>query len=874
MILEELGIIPRSGHENTGNLATSHHPSGTGNSSGTPSKPNNISSTTIYQGGRLFQKMRIPTFNYISSPFYSLTRLCSEAVLIPAVTRSDSTVRVIFKFTIEPEDYTKIKEGSLNILLLAGSVAEAQKNSNSASISFPPQTIIRVNQLQVQENLRGVKNKPGTTRPADLSRYLAKSALNVVDISISEAQDQFLFSLYYSKATEISDIVDEIKNRPHIKKEDTIQRIKNAAFDDEIEELSTVLSLRCPLSYARIQVPTRSIHCDHIECFDLTSFLQLQQQATTWTCPICNKHITYEDLAVDEYLNEILMRTTAYDISEIEIAPDSTWKMPSDAHLLQSDNDEDSDEAPEKADPTTKSSFITENAIVVTLDSDGEELEEIESTISSAPAPAPVSAPAPSTPPSSLSASSAPSAPSASSAPTSSSLVSASSTSPQSTSALVTHQPSSEAITTTTTSQQPETYSREELFSSLPSWSNSLFSNLRRRDNPITSTNNGTSNTQTNGRVMKPPLEIYSNSNSGSLPTAPPHSSLTSQGILTPSSSSYPNSSPSPQNHIPTSAIRGSGTVSNISTVAPYTPENPNTVNTGSGPGSSFSGISQNGITLPKPNGPMSSQSPSSFGPPINLHPLPPPHGPSIYNTYGSIGKGANLPEIYPSVTGPERGTVIHPSIHDPSNRTVRPYTPDSFSRTGLPSNTQINLTEPYRTSSSGLPYTPTNFPGSPLPISNSNNTNRSSGIGSGSLLVNNINNSPIDLENDGNGRNRIINLSENGSSNSSSNAPITINSGPNSNASSPASPNGGLSNDVSGSSTPSGYNPDNSFVQQAFKRYQPLVTRNQTLQMQREKKQQQAQQQSLKRTVSEVIDLTISDDEEEEQVESQPNKR
>lgn len=43
-------------------------------------------------------------------------------------------------------------------------------------IAFPYQVEIRVNQDEVKANLRGLKNKPGTTRPADITNFLRKRA--------------------------------------------------------------------------------------------------------------------------------------------------------------------------------------------------------------------------------------------------------------------------------------------------------------------------------------------------------------------------------------------------------------------------------------------------------------------------------------------------------------------------------------------------------------------------------------------------------------------------------------------------------------------------------------------------------------------------
>lgn len=80
----------------------------------------------------------------------------------------------------------------------------------------------------------------------------------------------------------------------------TSPTVTRKAADPDIVTTSQKLSLKCPLSYMRLEVPCRSPLCSHIQCFDATSYLQLQEQGPQWLCPICNKLTLFEGLAVDE----------------------------------------------------------------------------------------------------------------------------------------------------------------------------------------------------------------------------------------------------------------------------------------------------------------------------------------------------------------------------------------------------------------------------------------------------------------------------------------------------------------------------------------------------------------------------------------------
>lgn len=79
----------------------------------------------------------------------------------------------------------------LKVFLSQSHVAELDKNPNvrvmvyctadsglkqftKSDIAFPHQVELKANLDEVKANLRGLKNKPGTTQPADVTSYLRK----------------------------------------------------------------------------------------------------------------------------------------------------------------------------------------------------------------------------------------------------------------------------------------------------------------------------------------------------------------------------------------------------------------------------------------------------------------------------------------------------------------------------------------------------------------------------------------------------------------------------------------------------------------------------------------------------------------------------
>ncbi len=114
--------------------------------------------------------------------------------------------------------------------------------------------------------------------------------------------------------------------------------------DTDLVATSSIMSLKCPLSTLRIDIPCRSSICTHNQCFDANSFLQLQEQAPTWTCPVCNKAVLFDHLQVDQYVEFLLanylqlanviaryvldiLKSTPKSVDQVTIEPNGHWSQ-------------------------------------------------------------------------------------------------------------------------------------------------------------------------------------------------------------------------------------------------------------------------------------------------------------------------------------------------------------------------------------------------------------------------------------------------------------------------------------------------------------------------------------------------------------------
>lgn len=98
--------------------------------------------------------------------------------------------------------------------------------------------------------------------------------------------------------------------------------------DLEVVAESVSMNLRCPLSGSRIKVAGRFKPCIHMGCFDINTFVELNQRARKWQCPICMKNYSLEDIVIDPYFNCITSHIKNYpeDVTEVEVKPDGCWR--------------------------------------------------------------------------------------------------------------------------------------------------------------------------------------------------------------------------------------------------------------------------------------------------------------------------------------------------------------------------------------------------------------------------------------------------------------------------------------------------------------------------------------------------------------------
>ncbi|XP_035699021.1 E3 SUMO-protein ligase PIAS2-like isoform X2 [Branchiostoma floridae] len=94
--------------------------------------------------------------------------------------------------------------------------------------------------------------------------------------------------------------------------------------DSEIATTSLRVSLLCPLGKMRMTIPCRPKNCTHLQCFDASLYLQMNEKKPTWICPVCDSKAPFDDLIIDGLFTEILQRTSS-ELNEIQFFEDGSW---------------------------------------------------------------------------------------------------------------------------------------------------------------------------------------------------------------------------------------------------------------------------------------------------------------------------------------------------------------------------------------------------------------------------------------------------------------------------------------------------------------------------------------------------------------------
>ncbi|KAJ5208617.1 hypothetical protein N7449_002996 [Penicillium cf. viridicatum] len=229
----------------------------------------------------------------------------------------------------------------LRCIRLPGNPNTVTEQTWSTAATFWPSVFyITVNGKELYVR-RKVHN--GKDLPLDITEHLNAGENNVrLDIILGQDEcktSKFVFGVEVMEVGEFDQILSLIKSVPAADSRAAIKkRLSPITDDDDLAVVtdSLTIDLVDPFMARIFDVPVRSLHCNHHECFDRNTFIRTRNSTSgqtpmvdNWRCPICKGDARPQFLVVDQFLAEIhaeLTRTNRLNgIRAIQIKVDGTW---------------------------------------------------------------------------------------------------------------------------------------------------------------------------------------------------------------------------------------------------------------------------------------------------------------------------------------------------------------------------------------------------------------------------------------------------------------------------------------------------------------------------------------------------------------------
>lgn len=268
-----------------------------------------------------------------------------------------------WKFAISAEDYERFpryadgKHGHRSIrmyqpgcrtyrlrtiALPASQTEQVQTFWPTANTTWPSVLYIFVNNNEMYVR-RKVHN--GKDLPLDITRHLRKGD-NEVNIHLllgpGECKNfHYALGIETMEISEYNVVLSRTRQAPASETRALIkERLKPTTDDDELAVVTDSLTIPLidPFMAQVFNTPARSTRCNHIECFDLDTFIMTRQSQSgpapmndNWLCPICKADARPQFLVVDNFFVEVreaLKRDGCLETAQsIQVGADGKWTV-------------------------------------------------------------------------------------------------------------------------------------------------------------------------------------------------------------------------------------------------------------------------------------------------------------------------------------------------------------------------------------------------------------------------------------------------------------------------------------------------------------------------------------------------------------------
>ncbi|KAL7980249.1 hypothetical protein Chor_001517 [Crotalus horridus] len=254
-------------------------------------------------------------------PFYDLL----DELIKPTSLASDNSQRfreTCFAFALTPQQVQQISS-SMDI---SGTKCDftVQVQLSAQELTF----LFRIGYLPPTKN--GVEPKR-PSRPINITSLvrLSTTVPNTIVVSwTAEIGRSYSMAVYLVKQLSSSVLLQRLR----------IKGIRNPDHSRALNESHSLWEklkefihayVQGRLGKMRLAIPCRSLTCSHLQCFDATLYIQMNEKKPTWVCPVCDKKAPYEHLIIDGKLlfYRLFMEILKYctDCDEIQFKEDGSW---------------------------------------------------------------------------------------------------------------------------------------------------------------------------------------------------------------------------------------------------------------------------------------------------------------------------------------------------------------------------------------------------------------------------------------------------------------------------------------------------------------------------------------------------------------------
>ncbi|XP_013785211.2 E3 SUMO-protein ligase PIAS2-like isoform X2 [Limulus polyphemus] len=277
-----------------------------------------------------------PDVRFKPLPFYDIQgELLKPASLMPS--KPGRFQESVFFFHLTPQQAHDVamsrgnKEYGVQVQLrfcLLETTCEQDDN-------FPPSICVKVNSKVCPLPNPIPTNKPGVepkrpSRPVNITGLcrLSPTCPNHINISwASEYGRGYVVGVYLVRRLSSGILLSRLKSSGVRNPDHTRALIKEKLQQDPDSEIATTSlrgSLMCPLGKMRMQVPSRATTCSHLQCFDASLYLQMNEKKPTWICPVCDKPALFKKLVIDGLFMELITKAPS-ECMEVQFHENGSW---------------------------------------------------------------------------------------------------------------------------------------------------------------------------------------------------------------------------------------------------------------------------------------------------------------------------------------------------------------------------------------------------------------------------------------------------------------------------------------------------------------------------------------------------------------------